>query len=269
MDMQVFNVMYNFSNFMHPLMIYSRNFLFVSLLQLPQAPTPLLQDHLKLARRTFTLDNTAIQFLKQCASIQSDGQTISTPSASIAIAAHVWVCLAKTKSLPKENDATSLWLLVDLREYLKHSKNNVLFTGNCIRGVQTRSTCQDLTSPKGLANACQAIAGAVREVRERPLDRVERWPEEFKNQPPGMNVMVAGSARWGAYEMDFGWGRPSRVELVSMNCDGEVSMFAGKEKGSVQVTVALSGGQMEVFAKSFLAGLAQQGQSDSHGMARL
>lgn len=201
--------------------------------------------------------------------MQSDGQTIFTPSATVAIAAHVWVSLAKAKYLPKENDTTSLWLLVDLRAHFKSSKNDALFSGNCIRGVQVRSTRQDLTAPTGLGHACLAIARAVKAVRERPLDGVERWPEEFKNRPAGMNIMVAGSARWGAYEIDFGWGRPGRVELVSMNFDGEVSMFAGREKGSVQATVALAGVQMEKFAKAFLAGLSQQLQSDTPGMARL
>jgi hypothetical protein len=27
-----------------------------------------------------------------------------------------------------------------------------------------------------------------------------------------------------AYDIDFGWGRPGRVELVSMNFDGELSV---------------------------------------------
>ncbi|KAJ4803069.1 HXXXD-type acyl-transferase family protein [Rhynchospora pubera] len=237
--------------------------------QLPQAPKSLVQDRLRLTRHTFTLDHTAIKFLKQRACTQSDDRTIFVPSASIAIAAHVWVSLAKAKRLPKENDATSLWLLFDLRAYLKGIKNDVLFTGNCIRGVPVKSSGQDLTAPQGLASACLAISHAVKAVKERPLDGVERWPDEFKNRPTGMNVMVAGSARWGVYETDFGWGRPGRVELVSMNFDGEVSMLAGRDKGSVQATVALAGGQMEVFEKAFIAGLAQQGQSDYPGKARL
>jgi Transferase family len=233
------------------------------------APKSLLQHHVKLARRTFILDHTAIHFLKEHASMQSDDQTISTPSASIAIAAHIWVSLAKAKSLPKENDATSLWLLFDLRAHFKGIENNVLFTGNSIRGVQVLSTRRALIAPDGLVNACLEIAHVVKAVRERPLDGIERWPEEFKNRPAGMNVFIAGSARWGAYDIDFGWGRPGRVELVSMNFDGEVSMFAGREKGSVQATVALAAEQMEMFAKAFLAGLGQQGPADFPGMARL
>jgi Transferase family len=52
--------------------------------------------------------------------------------------------------------------------------------------------------------------------------------------------------------MDFGWGKPDRVELASMNHDGEVVMVSGKDEGTVQVSVALSAEHMNAFAEKFL-----------------
>lgn len=65
-------------------------------------------------------------------------------------------------------------------------------------------------------------------------------------------MYLAGSPRFKAYETDFGWGKPGRAELASMNYDGEVVMISGKEEGTVQVSVALSAEHMNAFAQMFL-----------------
>ncbi|KAJ3681866.1 hypothetical protein LUZ60_014439 [Juncus effusus] len=212
------------------------------------------QDPL-IARQTFTLKLADIQALKRQLVLQSK-PPISTLSSFVAIAAHFWVCLVKSKVRSNKNEATSLWLLVDLRSHFSSisSENDAFFTGNCIRGIQAKSTCKDLTGPNGLASACVAITQAVQTVREEPMKGVDNWPEEFKNRPIGMSFMVAGSTRYGAYNVDFGWGKPGRVELVSMNYDGEVSMLAGQEKGSVQATVGLAHEHIEMFSNAFMTG---------------
>jgi len=54
-----------------------------------------------------------------------------------------------------------------------------------------------------------------------------------------------------AYETDFGWGAPSRVELVSL-FTRELVLLLGAEDGGVQVTVALDHAHMEGFAANFM-----------------
>lgn len=66
-------------------------------------------------------------------------------------------------------------------------------------------------------------------------------------------VYLVGSPRFKAYLTDFGWGKPGRVELASMNHDGEAVMVSGKDEGTVQVSVALSAENMDAFAQMFLA----------------
>ena len=59
---------------------------------------------------------------------------------------------------------------------------------------------------------------------------------------------VAGSPRFSMYEAsDFGFGRPARVEHVSMNHDGEMVLVAGRADGEVQVSVSLDPARMEEF----------------------
>nr|AGT16692.1 hypothetical protein SHCRBa_013_P09_R_280 [Saccharum hybrid cultivar R570] len=54
-----------------------------------------------------------------------------------------------------------------------------------------------------------------------------------------------------AYETDFGWGAPSRVELVSLFAT-ELVLLVGVEDGGVQITVTLDPEHMEGFAANLL-----------------
>jgi len=53
-----------------------------------------------------------------------------------------------------------------------------------------------------------------------------------------------------AYETDFGWGGPSRVELVSVFMRQMVTLLGARD-GGVQVSMALDGATMDAFAGSF------------------
>nr|AGT16691.1 hypothetical protein SHCRBa_013_P09_F_240 [Saccharum hybrid cultivar R570] len=70
--------------------------------------------------------------------------------------------------------------------------------------------------------------------------------------PAAHVVTFTGSSnRFMAYETDFGWGAPSRVELVSL-FTRELVLLLGAEDGGVQVTVALDHAHMEGFAANFM-----------------
>jgi hypothetical protein len=52
--------------------------------------------------------------------------------------------------------------------------------------------------------------------------------------------------------VDFGWGQPSRVELVSVSSP-EMTTLLGAPGGAVQVSVALHRSHVDGFEASFLA----------------
>ena len=76
-----------------------------------------------------------------------------------------------------------------------------------------------------------------------PLDRV---------------VNVSGSTRFPAYEAaDFGWGAPTRTELVTMNNGGHVMLVAAKGGGGgVQASVCMEPDHMDALTSHFLNFLA-------------
>ncbi|CAO2189602.1 unnamed protein product [Urochloa humidicola] len=87
-----------------------------------------------------------------------------------------------------------------------------------------------------------------------PLGGTERWIQKMMTLPFQRLCNVAASPRFRVYEAsDFGFGRPARVELVSMNHDGEMVLVGGRGEGEVQVSVSLDPARMEVFKAHVLA----------------
>ena len=81
-----------------------------------------------------------------------------------------------------------------------------------------------------------------------PLAGTERWIQKMMTLPFQRLCNVAASPRFRVYEAsDFGFGRPARVEHVSMNHDGEMVVFGGRGDGEVQVSVSLDPTRMEEF----------------------
>lgn len=88
-------------------------------------------------------------------------------------------------------------------------------------------------------------------MEDDPLADAERWTEIFGEIPTGRLTQVNSSHRFMPYETDFGWGSPSRVELVSV-FRMELVMLLASRGGGVQVSVALDRAQMEAFETYFL-----------------
>lgn len=223
---------------------------------LPQMSAHVLsmEYRLSLQRRTFILSSSAVQSLKQRLISRSDGP--DRPSIFTAISAHAWICIARANaaSSTDASDVSTLIFLADGRSRLQPPLPSS-YTGNCVSVCYATSTWADLLGPAGLSRAQAEVARAARETTRDPLKRCETWAEDFKRLPEAGRVFVSGSPRFRVYETDFGWGRPGRVELVSMNKDGEVVLVQGREPGLVQVSVALDPIRMEVFAEAFVDGL--------------
>ncbi|KAK4280330.1 hypothetical protein QN277_011966 [Acacia crassicarpa] len=67
-----------------------------------------------------------------------------------------------------------------------------------------------------------------------------------------MCMAVAGSNRLGFYQPDFGWGRPEKVELTSI--DRNITMMMAESKdgdGGVEVGLVLKNQVMDEFASLF------------------
>ena len=67
---------------------------------------------------------------------------------------------------------------------------------------------------------------------------------------------VAGSPRFEVYGIDFGWGRPEKVDVTSVDKTGAFSLSESRDhSGGIQIGLALTKNQMEAFSRVFAQGL--------------
>jgi len=67
---------------------------------------------------------------------------------------------------------------------------------------------------------------------------------------------VAESNRFGVYEIDFGWGRPSKVEIVSADRGLTIALAESKDsKGGIEVGNVHNNHVMDLFGTLFVEGL--------------
>lgn len=236
----------------------------------------------KLVRRTFYLSGDAIQALKrridalaaaehaENAAAAADGTT-TTPvrtttkpvSTFVAPSALGWTAFARSKGLGADDD-TCLVFLADLRARLDPPvPDGDGYLGNCIKACPAAADAGELRGDRGLLRACRALKAAVAaEVEAAPLAGSDRWMERLMRLPFQRMANVVGSPRLRFYEAaDFGFGRPARVELVSMNNDGEVVLFAGRQDGEVQLSVSLDPARMVEFKAHVLAATSTSSKS--------
>nr|CAB3466969.1 unnamed protein product [Digitaria exilis] len=176
-----------------------------------------------------------------------------------AVASLVWTSAVRAKnSLNHADDNCYLMFAADCRARLRPPLPTAFF-GNCAKSFYAKATVGELRAggnggAAALAHAAAAVREAVREQLEDPLGDAERWLERHRALPPDRVVQIGASNRFAAYETDFGWGKPARVELATVFVREFVAVV-GAPGGGVQVSVALDQDRMDGFEASFLSQL--------------
>ncbi|KAL5230994.1 hypothetical protein ABZP36_029770 [Zizania latifolia] len=219
----------------------------------------LIENRMKLSRWTFDVAAPLIHRLKQhiASLMASPSVAASSLSSFVAITAITWVSFVQSKhpSIISANDGVYLFFFIDYRGRRAAIDLPIGegFFGTCISGCLAMATVRDLLAEDGDGVAAAAVQKEARRAAADPLASWE-WMSLVSSISIDRVVNMAGSTRFPAYEAtDFGWGPPSRTELVTMNHDGQVVLVAGKGgHGGVQASVSLHPAHMDVFNSHFL-----------------
>ncbi|KAJ1686926.1 hypothetical protein LUZ63_018316 [Rhynchospora breviuscula] len=209
------------------------------------APHHSLQDCMHLTKRTFLVDEPTIKSWKK------QGIHLS-PSTFISISARVLVTVASVRGLANDDGPFIAGIPVDCRSRLNPPIDDS-YTGNCVAACFARMTASEVAGPGGFIRACAALKEAVIKANKEPLVGCEGWIDEALKLPAGRVVRFTGSVGLRFYEADFGWGKPDRFKVATLNCDGDVVLVSRKEEGTVEVSVVLPAQDMDAFAKRFLS----------------
>ncbi|KAG8069635.1 hypothetical protein GUJ93_ZPchr0006g42957 [Zizania palustris] len=241
----------------------ARKFLRVVAPSLPlvdyQSPVP---DVTRQRRKTFLLRPNQIESLKQQIMLArtSDVQgAMAAPTTYVAVLSLVWTSLVRAKFTSDTSGDAYFQFPADCRRRLRPPVDDGYF-GNCIKVCQAKALVADLCAGgdrRHLGHAAAALQKAIREqlVGDDLLADIERWRHAIEvNVPEERVALAASSHRFMAYETDFGWGAPRRVELVSVYRMELVALVAASA-GGVQVSMALDGAHMDAFECYFLQAL--------------
>nr|GEV61680.1 malonyl-coenzyme A:anthocyanin 3-O-glucoside-6''-O-malonyltransferase-like [Tanacetum cinerariifolium] len=85
-----------------------------------------------------------------------------------------------------------------------------------------------------------------------PIIDLELFGESFVDEMPTTMIGVAGTPKLKSYDIDFGWGKPKKVETISIDFSKSISMNACKESSNdLEIGVVLPAKEMEIFVRTF------------------
>ncbi|KAL6601490.1 hypothetical protein ACP70R_044710 [Stipagrostis hirtigluma subsp. patula] len=216
----------------------------------PPPPPPQEQEE-PLVMASFLLTREQIERIKA-----------GSPGASsfAAASAVAWVCLLRSGSVGVAGaERAHMLFSAECRSRLAPPLPAEYF-GNCLRPCFVEAAASELLSADGgVAAATAAIGGAVREMEAGVLEGAEGWLGKVMSVLPARPMSVGGSPRHGVYMgADFGWGRPARVEMVSVEkTPGTVALAESPEgDGGMELGVALPRGAMDAFASCLADAIA-------------
>ncbi|KAM5586399.1 phenolic glucoside malonyltransferase 1-like [Rosa sericea] len=207
-------------------------------------------------RATFEFTKAKIQTLRQHVKSVMNSDSLHL-SAFALTCAYTWVCLVKAEETKCEK--VFIYLSADYRSRLDPPISANYF-GNCTGGCAAVAETKGLLGEDGFVVALKAISEAIMGLKNEGvlLDGAESWVSKLCTDVQGSDRIfsTAGSPRFGIYETDFGWGRPKRTEVLTIDKTGSISFSDSKNGGGgVEVGLVLEEHLMGVFASLFAKGL--------------
>ncbi|MFS7956714.1 putative anthocyanin 6''-O-malonyltransferase [Helianthus anomalus] len=134
------------------------------------------------------------------------------------------------------------------------------YFGNCITaGCMAMEQSKLLTGKEGFVTAAKLIGESIHKWltdKDGVVREIESFGDLFASGIPTTTISVAGTPKINFYDIDFGWGKPKKLEVVSIDYNGAISMNVGKENNEdIEIGICLPTIQMESFVSIFEHGL--------------
>ncbi|KAI0493571.1 hypothetical protein KFK09_023690 [Dendrobium nobile] len=210
-------------------------------------------SHPSLVYATFTLRKNHILQLKELVRTKQveEGKPSYHLSAFVVTCAYVWRCLVKARGCDEERNQY-FGISVDWRSRMRPSIPSNYF-GNCLVAFFTELKATELVGNDGFEVAALEIGKNIdglegREVGELVEEALNKFPKVAGRQ----TLLVYGSPKLRYYDVDFGWGRPVKVDTISIIKNGAISLAESREEdGGIEIGLVLSEEEMNKFEMNF------------------
>jgi hypothetical protein len=182
-----------------------------------------------------------------------------TLSSFVLACAYSSVCIAKAiQGVEKEKDKFAFRFTVDCRARLEPPIPNNYF-GNCVLGYLVDTQSLDFIKEDGVILVTKSIHDKIKMLNDKGLieglkDSASKYSSLSSEKVEYIGLV--GSNRFGVYETDFGWGKPAKVEIVSIDRGLTIGLAESKDgSGGVEVGLILNKNVMNLFSTLFREGL--------------
>ncbi|XAR55451.1 Anthocyanin 5-(6'''-hydroxycinnamoyltransferase) [Bertholletia excelsa] len=211
-----------------------------------------------MVRATFVVGRLEIDKLNQFVLARSkklfgsDGLYLSP---YVVTCACIWACLTKARfpnNKSSDEDSLSFGFVAGSITRLDYSVPET-YLGNCVSFGRSTLKNNELVGENGIVIAAKAIGETVKKLNQAVLGGAESWISDLKELiGSDLHVMVTGSPKLDLYGLDFGWGRPKKIEEISIDTSGAVSLTESREVGGgIEVGLVLPKAHMDSFASLF------------------
>ncbi|PWA48048.1 Chain A, Malonyl-coa [Artemisia annua] len=183
-------------------------------------------------------------------------QSLAGPSDKLLACAYIWSCIAKSR-----NDELQLFgIPIDCRAHMKPPIPAAYF-GNCVDGCMSIAKTNLLIGKEGFITAAKLLGEnlhkTLADYKDGVLkDTMESFNDLVSEGMPTTMTWVSGTPKLRFYDMDFGWGKPKKLETVSIDYNGAISINSCKESNEdLEIGVCVPATQMEDFVRIFDDGL--------------
>ncbi|KAM0949651.1 putative anthocyanin 5-(6'''-hydroxycinnamoyltransferase) [Dioscorea sansibarensis] len=183
-------------------------------------------------------------------------KTVLNCSVSALVCGYMWSCLVKAR---KETSKTMVHFgfVTGCRARIEPALPTNYF-GNCLGICCVEAERSQVVDEERLF-AADAIWEVIKGLEEGVMQGADQWVRNVYKYASRRALTVAGSPKLGVYEVGFGWGKPKKVEIVSIERTGAVSLTESRDgEGGIEAGLALPRHEMEEFVSCFLNGFMEE-----------
>ncbi|KAJ0098604.1 hypothetical protein Patl1_21764 [Pistacia atlantica] len=172
---------------------------------------------------------------------------------------YLLICLVKTRG--EEGDRKVNFLFpVDYRNRMD-PRLPANYFGNCVFPGQAIIKASDFMEENGVVIITEKISNMIRDIEEKGVyEGAEKNLENLMTVEAGAQTLsIAGSIRFNVYGVDFGWGRPKKVEIVSVDRTGAIALAESGDGNGIEIGVVLNENEMETFKSLFVSAKGKEG----------
>jgi hypothetical protein len=219
---------------------------------------PVIAVRSSSVRATFELSREDIKKLRErvLANLVKEGSKETHPihlSPFVLVLAHGFVCIVKARGF-ESNRRVLIGFAVDCRARLDPPIHENYF-GSCVSSCAAFTEAESLLEENGFMHVAEMLSELIKSLEKGVLDGAKEKTASFMKEAAGGAAIlgVAGSNRFEVYGTDFGWGKPEKVEITSIERTGAISLAESKDgNGGVEIGIVLEKHEMEKFTSLFV-----------------